>query len=139
MSDNPSPVDPGVEPFAAGPLPMGIGVMRSQPQRYRDWVAAGGTPPVYGPSPVPPSNTVVPAVTGTAAVGQVLTCTMGTWYGTPDFYAYQWKRDGVNIGTNANTYTTVAGDSGHAVGCVVTATNMWGSGVAPLSNTRAIP
>jgi len=26
---------------------MGVGVMRVQKQRYRDWIAAGGTPPIY--------------------------------------------------------------------------------------------
>jgi hypothetical protein len=35
------------EPLAAGPRPMGVGVMRIQKQRYRDWIAAGGTPPIY--------------------------------------------------------------------------------------------
>ncbi len=27
--------------------PMGVGVLRVQKQRYRDWIAAGGTPPIY--------------------------------------------------------------------------------------------
>jgi hypothetical protein len=65
----------------------------------------------------------------------VLTCTQGNWAGTPTSYAYQWQRDGTNVGTNANTYTLVAGDSGHNVGCIVTATNAQGSTAAPLSNT----
>jgi hypothetical protein len=35
------------ELLAAGPLPMGVGVMRVQKQRYRDWITAGGTPAIY--------------------------------------------------------------------------------------------
>ena len=29
------------------PRPAGIGVLRVQKQRYRDWIAAGGTPSIY--------------------------------------------------------------------------------------------
>ena len=50
MADNPpvSPPPETAEPQAGpGPLPMGVGVMRVQKQRYRDWIAAGGTPPIY--------------------------------------------------------------------------------------------
>jgi hypothetical protein len=83
----------------------------------------------------PPGVIDVPYVSGTGTVGQVLTCTQGNWAGTPTSYAYQWQRDGTNVGTNANTYTLVAGDSGHNVGCIVTATNAQGSTAAPLSNT----
>jgi len=83
----------------------------------------------------PPGNIDVPFVSGNGVVGQVLTCTQGNWAGTPSSYAYAWKRDGTTaIGSNANTYTLVAGDSGHRVGCVVTATNATGSTTAPLSN-----
>ena len=34
-------------PQAAPPQPMGVGVLRVQKQRYREWIAAGGTPPIY--------------------------------------------------------------------------------------------
>jgi hypothetical protein len=75
-----------------------------------------------------------------SAVGALASCTLGNWTGSPSSYAYQWKRDGVtNIGTNASTYTMVVGDSGHTVGCVVSATNATGTGVAPLSNTVVGP
>jgi len=43
----PADADPAPEPLAAGPRPMGVGIMRIQKQRYRDWIAAGGTPPIY--------------------------------------------------------------------------------------------
>jgi hypothetical protein len=94
----------------------------------------------------PPSNTVVPAVMPlTAVVGEALTCTMGEWTGEPTEYAYGWLIDGADTGAIGDTYTTVAGNEGHTVTCVVTATNGAGSAVAPPSNavtvtaTRAAP
>ncbi len=136
----PAPTTP--TPQVAPPQPNAQAVLKILKTTHTNWVTAGGAS-IYGPPATPPSLppgvTTPPAVTGTAAVGQVLTCSTGTWYGAPTTYAYQWKRDATNIGTNAATYTTVAADSTHAVGCVVTATNIWGSTSAPLSNTRAIP
>jgi hypothetical protein len=82
-----------------------------------------------------PANTVLPFISGTAAVGGVLTCTTGTWTGTtPITYAYQWKSDGANVGTNQNTYTAVSGDTGHAITCVVSATNAGGGPIAATSS-----
>ena len=74
---------------------------------------------------VAPVNTVAPAITGTAEVGQTLTCSQGTWTGTaPITYAYQWKRNGSNIGGATNsTYVLVTADAGTTVSCTVTATN----------------
>jgi hypothetical protein len=85
-----------------------------------------------------PANTVAPAVSGTAVVGQVLTTTNGTWTNSPSSYSYQWKRGATNIGTNATTYTLVAADAGNTsnITCVVTATNTVGSANAT-SNTTA--
>jgi hypothetical protein len=34
-------------PLAAPPQPMGVGVLRTQQNRYDQWIAAGGTPPIY--------------------------------------------------------------------------------------------
>jgi hypothetical protein len=88
----------------------------------------------------PPANTVAPAVTGTAVVGSLLSCTTGTWTGSPTItYTYQWKRNGVNIGgATASTYTLVQADAGNTanIKCTVTATN--GAGAVPAdSNTVA--
>jgi hypothetical protein len=68
-------------------------------------------------------------------VGTVVSCTTGQWTGSPTSYAYQWKRDGTtNLGAAAN-YTLVAADiGGHAITCVVTATNATSSTTAPPSN-----
>lgn len=85
-----------------------------------------------------PVNTVAPVATGSSTVGSLLSTTDGTWINTPTSYAYQWERDGVDIGSaTANTYTTSAPDDGHTLKCRVTATNAAGSGVAH-GNTIAI-
>lgn len=86
-----------------------------------------------------PVNTAAPAVTGTAQVGQTLTCAPGSWGGNPATYSYQWKRDGtVNVGTDQATYVPVAGDVGFAMSCVVTATNSTGSASATSNSTAAV-
>ena len=38
---------PEPAPLVAPPQPMGVGVLRVQKQCYRDWITAGGTPPIY--------------------------------------------------------------------------------------------
>jgi hypothetical protein len=88
---------------------------------------------------IPPVNTTAPAVTGTGAVGNTLSCTQGNWTYVPTSYAYQWRRDGANIsGATSATYLLVAADSTHSISCSVTATNAAGSTVAPLSNAIAV-
>lgn len=81
-----------------------------------------------------PSNSVAPALSGTAQEGQTLTCSTGTWSGSPT-YTYQWKRNGNNITSATNsTYTLVIADVGQSIKCTVTATNFIGSATAD-SNT----
>lgn len=74
---------------------------------------------------VAPTNSVLPAITGTAQVGQTLTSTTGTWAGTPTpTFARQWEANGAVIsGATAATYVPVAGDVGKLITVVVTATN----------------
>lgn len=88
---------------------------------------SGGTPPV---------NTVAPVISGSTTLGSLLSCTTGTWTGAPTItYAYQWKRNGNNIiGANSSLYTIQVADSGAALTCQVTATNIVGSAAAT-SNT----
>ncbi len=82
----------------------------------------------------PPVNSVAPALSGTAQEGQTLTCSTGTWSGSPT-YTYQWKRDGNNITSATNsTYTLVTADVGTSIKCTITATNFTGSATAD-SNT----
>ena len=72
-----------------------------------------------------PTNTVDPAVTGTAQVGQTLTCSTGTWTGTATIsYSYQWVRnDTMVFGANSSTYSVTSSDLGATLKCAVTASN----------------
>ena len=72
-----------------------------------------------------PVNTVPPAISGTLVVGNVLTCSTGTWTSDTGIippYTYQWYR-GVTllVGETNNTYTLVALDMDENIKCVVTA------------------
>lgn len=96
---------------------------------------SNSTASVAGNAPV---NTVAPAVTGTATVGQTLTTTNGTWTGVPTpTFTYQWQRVTTNIsGATSSTYVLVAADAGSTIRCVVTATNAV-SAVSANSNSTA--
>jgi hypothetical protein len=83
----------------------------------------------------PPGNVDVPHV---SQAGDKLTCTMGNWTGTPTTYAYQWKLDGGDVGTDSATHTVTAGDAGKSATCVVSASNAIGSTTAPPSNAVVV-
>jgi hypothetical protein len=70
-----------------------------------------------------PTNTVAPAVTGTLGVGDLLTCSTGTWTGSPVGYLYSWYRGATLIGSG-NTHTIVGGDVGQVLRCDVVAYNI---------------
>lgn len=105
-------------------LGLGIGINRQR----------GGGEAAPGPT-----NSVAPAVTGTAKVGSVLSVSNGTWSGNGTItYAYQWLRNGSNIASaTANTYTLVSADDLTTVSCRVTATDLDGSRAA-VSNGVAV-
>jgi hypothetical protein len=90
-----------------------------------------------------PANTMAPAISGTALVGQTLTCSQGSWSASPaPGYAFRWQRNTgggfANItGATASTHTLVAADETHDLRCVVTATNSQGSASAN-SNTVTV-
>jgi hypothetical protein len=105
--------------------------------------AVGDSPPKVIRSE-PPVNTGTsanaPAITGTATIGETLTCSNGAWTGTGISFAYQWLRNGAEItAAAASTYTLVAADEGKAVQCRVTATGPGGSGVAISTNEVIAP
>lgn len=112
-----------------------------------DGVVANATTwpgPVVGNSA--PVNTVAPVVSGTELVGETLSCTEGTWTGTPTpTYTYQWQvsDDGVggwsNIGgATSNSYVLQSAEEGKYVRCAVTATNLVDSVTANSNVTGAI-
>lgn len=76
-----------------------------------------------------PFVSVLPAITPAttpAAAGVVLTVSNGTWQFAKTF-AYQWKVNGGNVGTNSNTFDTTGRASGEVISCQVTATSQSGS------------
>jgi len=96
---------------------------------------ASGEQPIIPLDPnaptAPPVNVDVPHVSQT---GSDLNCTMGNWQNVPTSYSYQWHVDGVDVGTDSNTYAVQAGDVGKEGNCTVTATNALGSVAAPSDN-----
>ena len=83
-----------------------------------------------------PVNVNAPYVQGIGTVGEILTSTVGIWSHAPTSYTYAWQRAGVAIsGATTSSYTLTSTDSGHAIGCIVSATNTAGTTVGPISNT----
>jgi hypothetical protein len=83
----------------------------------------------------PPTVIDAPFISQTGSgVGSTLNCTLGNWNGAPTSRTYQWKRDGVNVGTSSPTYTLVLGDPTHAFTCTMTATNAIGTSTPVVSN-----
>ncbi len=98
--------------------------------------AATLLPIVAAPPPPPPApvNTALPTLWGWPWEGQTKSATTGTWSGSPTSYAYQWQDCNTsgegcsNIsGATSSSYTLTAGDVGHTVRVVVTASNAGGS------------
>jgi hypothetical protein len=97
---------------------------------------ATSLPVVILPAPLAgvPVDLTPPLVTGTPQVGQLLSCSQGTWTNTPTGYAYSWQRDAVAIaGATSSSYTPVAGDATHQVTCAVVASNASGSSATATS------
>jgi hypothetical protein len=82
----------------------------------------------------PPVNRSVPAHSGTALPGDTLSCSTGTWKGTPTHYAYEWKRNGVAIaGATGARYKVQIADEAKTLTCTVTASNSAGVGASQTS------
>lgn len=89
---------------------------------------------------VAPYVTAVPAITGTATVGQVLTCSTGTWSGDATItYTYAWFANGIQIaGATASTYTLTSAEQTKRITARVTATNGVGSSYSTTAPTTAV-
>jgi hypothetical protein len=93
----------------------------------------------------PPTSQALPAISGSAVVGQTLTASTGSWSGGVSSYAYQWLRcDGSGnncsslAGAASASYAPVSGDVGYALRVSVTASNKGGSSVATSNPTSAV-
>jgi hypothetical protein len=87
-----------------------------------------------------PASMALPAITGSPALGKTLTCSQGTWTGdAPLTYAYLWSRGPNTIsGATSASYKVATADRGHALSCIVTATNPYAS-VAASSASVSVP
>jgi YVTN family beta-propeller protein len=91
-------------------------------------------------TPVVPASTAPPQISGTAGIGQSLSCSAGSWSGNPTSYRYGWKRNGSTIpGASKSTYTVQAGDQGDILACTVTPSNVAGASAPTTSNEILIP
>ena len=94
----------------------------------------------------PPSNTALPALSGSAQQGQTLTTSTGTWTGTaPLSFAYAWAdcdASGNNCsaisGATGSSYTLQASDLGHTIRSTVTASNAGGSASATSAQSGVV-
>ena len=93
----------------------------------------------------PPTNTALPAISGEALEGEVLSVTEGEWTENPTSYSYQWQRCNttgggcLNVtGAIAATYTLGSTDVGHTLRAVVEATNVGGTGSADSNLTSVV-
>ena len=97
-----------------------------------------------------PVNTVEPAITGFAAVGQTLKTSDGTWDGSPTSFTYQWLRcpasggagNGSDCavigGATTNSYVPATGDVGFTLRAQVTAINADGQTTATSNPTAVV-
>lgn len=82
-----------------------------------------------GASGSTPVSTALPAISGSNAVGSVVTVSNGTWNVTPiNTYSYEWYRTGQDTPISGpdktrNTYTITPEDKGKSITCKVTVTH----------------
>jgi hypothetical protein len=106
-------------------------------------VVVGAAGAVGSRSTVAPSNSSLPTISGTAAVGSTVTANPGTWAGSPPItYQYQWLICGGDggachaiAGATAQTYKFTSTDQGNTARVNVIASNADGSSSAQSAAT----
>jgi hypothetical protein len=79
--------------------------------------------------PEPPHNMALPSISGTAMLGQTLSCERGSWVSTPppSSFSYQWLWDGMSIiDATSSSYAVQSVDQNHTLSCEVAASNAVG-------------
>jgi len=94
---------------------------------------------------LPPANTALPAISGTATQGQTLSVSTGSWTNSPTAIAYQWRScDGSGLsgadiaGVTGGTYDLVYADADRTIRVAVTASNSYGSTGATSAQTAPV-
>ena len=97
---------------------------------------------------IAPTNTAIPAITGTTRTGETLTSSKGSWTSSPTAsttYTYQWKRASTVGGTYTNitsatdrTYDLTDADIDKFIKVSVIATNSIGASSAALSAATSV-
>lgn len=132
----------GTSPYTLLGLDYGTTLTLEVVATNSEGVSAPVASTAYGPvAGFVPANTVLPAVTGSTALGSVLTASNGTYsaYPTSLTYTRQWTRDGSPIsGATAATYTIALADSGTNLACVITPSNAQGAGAAVTSTSVTV-
>ncbi len=98
--------------------------------------SASGTSNAITVTATAPVNTVAGVLSGSSAPGATLTCTSGTWTGSPTItFVYQFYLDGVADGSaGANTRVNQVGDVGKTVTCKPIGTNIVSTVTGTASN-----
>lgn len=97
-------------------------------------------------APLGPSNTVLPAISGAAEQGQLLSVSNGTWTGTPPLsYSYKWdtcnsagEKCKTITGATSSSYRVLGSQIGDTLRAVVTAENAAGSKSADSEPTSVV-
>jgi outer membrane protein assembly factor BamB len=93
--------------------------------------------------PPPPALVTAPAITGTAAAGQQLTASSGTWTGNPTSFRYQWLEcSSTNVcaaisGATSSTYDVTSAQGGDTLEVQVVASNSSGPSLIATSVATA--
>ncbi len=88
----------------------------------------------------PPANAGLPAISGRAKAGGVLTCSRGSWTSSPTTFGFQWSRDGTPIaGATSSSYTVRTIDEGNKLTCSATASNAAGKAPPATSTSVSVP
>lgn len=131
---------------ATGDLASTVRVAVTGRNRLGSVTASSAPTVVVGGPSGSPTSMVLPAISGTPAVGGTLTADTGAWAGAPTAFAYQWRRCDASgsacldiAGATASTYSVAAGDSRSTLRILVIATNAAGSGGAISAPTAAVP
>lgn len=89
---------------------------------------------------IAPATGTAPRISGTARVGKTLKIVNGSWFGTPDRYAYRWYRNGAAIsGAVKTSYLLRSVDQGRKITVKVTSVKAgYPSTTATSTATKAV-